>query len=364
MFRQASALALALTAFLLLVVDGDAETVAGDDAEEVLGAQVEQVAEPGADLYTATAEAVGSIHRVWQGFQASLPRLLIALTLLVIGWAVARGARWLARKVTNSWEKSDAISALAGIGVWLVAIGLATSVIAGDMRALLGSLGLLGLALSWALQTPIESFTAWLLNSFQGYYRVGDRVAVGEVFGDVVKIDFLTTTVWETGSPQRPGYVHAEQATGRVLTFPNSEVLTGTIVNLTRDFPYVWDELAVNVASESDLRHAMRVLEGVATELLGELMVGPATRYGELLRRAGLSEPVATRPQVFVSTAESWTDLWIRYLVPARERRKWKTELILRVGEALARPENAARVFPAYPRRQIQTIGRDGQAKA
>jgi len=65
---------------------------------------------------------------------------------------------------------------------------------------------------------------------------VGDRVLVGEVFGDVVKMDFLTTTVWEIGTPQRPGFVNAEQPTGRVVTFPNSEVLTGTIVNLTREF--------------------------------------------------------------------------------------------------------------------------------
>jgi small-conductance mechanosensitive channel len=76
-----------------------------------------------------------------------------------------------------------------------------------------------------------------------------------------VDIDFLTTTVWEIGSPHRPVFVHAEQPTGRVLTFPNSEVLTGTIMNLTRDFPYVWDELSVSIANESDLRHALAVLK-------------------------------------------------------------------------------------------------------
>ena len=78
-----------------------------------------------------------------------------------------------------------------------------------------GRSGLVGLALSWALQTPIESFTGWLLNSFQGYYRVGDRIEVADVFGDVAEIDLLTTTVWELGGPQRTGFIHAEQPTGR-----------------------------------------------------------------------------------------------------------------------------------------------------
>jgi small-conductance mechanosensitive channel len=168
--------------------------------------------------------------------------------------------------------------------------------------------------------------------------------------------------VWEIGTPQRPGFVNAEQPTGRVVTFPNSEVLTGTIVNLTRDFPYVWDELAVAVANESDLRHAMAVLERTASELLAPMMAEPAQQYRVILQRAGLAEPVPDKPQVFAASTESWTDISIRYLVPARERRKWKSELLVRTNEVLAHPENARRVLPAYPRRQVQPVSPDGRA--
>jgi small-conductance mechanosensitive channel len=353
-FRQATVLAVALTAFILLfVADGGAQPVEPEaDAAEALART------PAA----ATEEAVGSLRATWYGFRATWPKFAIAIATLVIGWAVARLVRAVVYRVTRVWSRSQALSALSGIAVWLLAIGLAASVIVGDVRALVGSLGLIGLALSWALQTPIESFTGWLLNSFQGYYRVGDRVLVGEVFGDVVKIDFLTTTVWEIGTPQRPGFVNAEQPTGRVVTFPNSEVLTGTIVNLTRDFPYVWDELAVAVANESDLRHAMAVLERTASELLAPMMAEPAQQYRVILQRAGLAEPVPDKPQVFVASTESWTDISIRYLVPARERRKWKSELLVRTNEVLAHPENARRVLPAYPRRQVQPVSPDGRA--
>ena len=70
------------------------------------------------------------------------------------------------------------------------------------------------------------------------------------MFGDVYQIDYLATTVWEIGSPGQGGFVQAEQPTGRLITFPNNEVLAGTVVNLTRDFPYVWDELTVRVMDE------------------------------------------------------------------------------------------------------------------
>jgi small-conductance mechanosensitive channel len=141
------------------------------------------------------------------------------------------------RRLLASWTRANAISALAGVLIWILAISAALSVIVGDPRTLLGSVGLIGLALSWALQQPIESFTAWLLNSFRGYYRVGDRIAVGDVFGDVYRIDFLTTTVWEAGGPDKP--VQGAQPTGALVTFPNSEVLRANVTNYTRDFPYV-----------------------------------------------------------------------------------------------------------------------------
>ena len=208
---------------------------------------------------------------------------------------------------------------------------------------------------------PIESFTGWLLNSFQAYYRVGDRIQVGEVFGDVYAIDFLSTTVWELGGPERPGAVQAEQPTGRLITFANSEVLTGTVINLTRDFPYVWDELVVPVANESDLRYALDLLRRLALEVVGTDMAGPAHQDEALLRKARLEGAVADVPEVFVSLAESWTNISIRYLVHARQRRKWKSLLAERVMVELNQPAHAGHIIPVLPRQQVQFLGPDGR---
>jgi len=345
----------AVTAFLLMfVADGDAQY-------HGVGAEPEVVASASSSKESAAA-AVATLRSAWIGFQHAWPKFAIAVAILALGWLLAKVLRWAARAATTHWSRSQAISALIGIAVWIVAVAIATSVLVGDLKALVGSLGLVGLALSWALQTPIESFTGWLLNSFQGYYRVGDRVAVAEVFGDVIKIDFLTTTVWEIGSPTRPGFVKAEQPTGRVLTFPNSEVLTGTIMNLTRDCLYVWDEYDVGVANESELRLAISVLQQVADALLAKPMEAPIAEYRQILAAAGLAEAIAPGPQIFASTNDSWTNLTIRYLVPARERRKWKSELVVRVAEELARPEYVRKIIPAYPRRQLQAIAPDGNA--
>ncbi|WP_375772883.1 mechanosensitive ion channel family protein [Archangium gephyra] len=365
-FRKASLIAVALTGLVLMVVGPTEEALAQHagvtaTADAPTEEHSRRQVKPEEVAREATAEAQRTASGLRQGLLNALPKLTVVLGTLLLTWLVARGLRALLRVVLGRWARADASTALVSICVWLLGTGIAVSVLAGDIRAMLGSVGLVGLALSWALQTPIESFTGWLLNSFQGYYRVGDRVQVGDVFGDVYAIDFLSTTVWELGSPERPGAVHAEQPTGRLITFPNNEVLTGTVVNLTRDFPYVWDELVVPVANESDLRYSLELLRRLATELLGEDMAGPAHEYEALLRKARLETSVADKPEVYVSLADSWTNVTIRYLVHARQRRKWKSLLAERVMVELNQPAHAGRLIPVLPRQQVQFLGADGR---
>jgi small conductance mechanosensitive channel len=374
-FRQGSILAVAMAALLLLLI-GEATPAETDEPGAGGALAAAPVAQdppvPGdpvpddaardtlrrdtapPDPAEAAREATGTLRDLVLDFYGALPAIGIALGLLLVAAILAKLVGLGIRLGLASWERAQATAALASIFIWLVAIGAALSVLSGDARALVGSVGLFGLALSWALQAPIESFTGWLLNSFRSYYRIGDRILVGDVFGDVARIDFLTTTVFEAGGEDRR--VQAAQSTGAMVTFPNLEVLRSNIVNFTRDFPYVWDELTVGVANESDLPLAVRVLEQTADQVLGESMQEGAEQYARLLERSRLAWDVATRPQVFASAGASWTDLTIRYAVPAREMRLWSSRLLLAVNAALAEPDVAQRVFQAYPRNHMQPL--------
>jgi|GEM_PF-771823 len=375
-FRKASVLAVALTSLILLVVEPKSATAEAPGATVTQSSPVEssrsstpnsrsdrEGLETARVAQAAGDEAKRAFSELKQGAFAALPKLAVVTGLLVGAWIAVRLSRTILRRALRDWPRANALLALFGVAMWSVAIGISVTVIAGDVRAFLGSVGLLGLAASWALQTPIESFTGWLLNAFKGYYRVGDRVEVGELFGDVYRIDVLTTTIWEIGSPFRPGFVHGEQPTGRLVTFPNNQVLTGSVVNLTRDFPYLWDELSVSVANESDLRYAIGVFEKTANELLVERMQKPAQLYESVLQREGIQESVPDRAQVFVSPESAWTNLHLRYLVQARQRRGVKTELVLRLADELKRPEHAGRIIPVLPRQQLQFIAADGTAR-
>jgi small-conductance mechanosensitive channel len=303
------------------------------------------------DPARSVAEATGTVRQLMVRFTGMLPKILFALVLVVLAALLVRAVRFVLRRLLGRWERADAVTAMAGVVIWLLAIGVALSVVMGDARALVGSVGLLGLALSWALQSPIESFAGWLLNSFKGYYRIGDRIAVGDVFGDVYRVDVLNTTVWEAGGPDKS--VQGAQPTGALITFPNSEVLRSNITNYTRQFPYVWDEVAIGVANESDIPYAVEVVAQTARRIVGEHMRAPIERYRSLLVGEGLAYDVADEPQVYVSATDSWTNLTVRYLVGARERRAWSSRLTLEINAEIGKDEHAGRILPSYPVRRI-----------
>lgn len=351
-FRKSSFLAVALTSLILLIWGNPAVSSDGAAGEHGMSPQktndVPQTVDPAASI----EEATGTLRELWSAVLGYLPKLVIVLGVCVLAVVLAKVLTFVISRLFSRWEKGVAAATLGRIGLYLLALAIALSVLAGDAKALLGSVGLVGLALSWALQTPIESFTGWLLNSFRSYYRVGDRIEVGDVFGDVYRIDVLTTTVWEAGGPGKA--VAGAQATGAMITFPNWEVLRSNIMNYSREFPYVWDEVTVSIANESDLNYAIQVFEGTARRLLAEKMRGPTQEYQSLLQRARIAFDIPEEPKVFLTLSDAWTNCTVRYLVGVRERRRWSTELLLALTKEAGSPQHAGRIIPAYPRTEIK----------
>jgi small-conductance mechanosensitive channel len=183
------------------------------------------------------------------------------------------------------------------------------------VAGVLFSLGVVGFAVTFALQQPLFSLIGWVYILLKRPYQVGDRIAIDGTNGDVVAVDFLVTTLWETGGD----LVSSNQPSGRTVTFPNSMVLSTQVANFSQEeFPYVWNELTVQVAYETDLGFARELLVDVATNHLGEQMADGIAAYREALAGTPVELEVNQRPTVNVVQQESWVELRLRYLVNPR----------------------------------------------
>jgi hypothetical protein len=114
------------------------------------------------------------------------------------------------------------------------------------------------------------------------------------------------------------------------------------------------------VANESDLVYTRRVVAEIAREVVGPVMHGPARQYRELLERAGLHMDVAEEPEVYMAPTDAWMNVVVRYLVPARERRRWSSTMHQALARGMGAPEHRGRILAAYPRTVVQQVGPAG----
>jgi len=257
-----------------------------------------------------------------------------ALALAAIGFATYGSYRLVLvafdRHTPDKRRQHDARNIFRltfGVAGTIAVLGVITQ----QWIGLLFSLGVVGFAVTFALQQPLFSLIGWLYIMVKRPYQVGDRVEIEDSKGDVVEVSFLVTTLWEING----GLVSSNQPSGRIITLPNSVVLSSHVMNYTReDFPFVWNELSIQVAYETDFEFATERMRTVADEYIGDEMAARIGRYRKRLSETPVELEVQDRPSVNVVQQESWVEFRLRYLVHPRRGQRVRNELYKRILDA------------------------------
>ncbi len=120
-----------------------------------------------------------------------------------------------------------------------------------DIRVLLGTAGILTVALGFASQTSASNFISGLFLLGENPFSVGDVIRVGTTTGEVLSVDLLS--------------VKLRTFDNLFVRVPNEQLIKEEITNLTR-FPIRRIDLKLSIAYKDDLRHAIKVLGDVATQ--------------------------------------------------------------------------------------------------
>lgn len=227
---------------------------------------------------------------------------------------------------------------------WIaIAVGILSSLRA-DWYTLLLPLGLVSVVVGLALQSTLSSFFGWIYILIRRPYQVGDRIKIGNAKGDVIDVGYLDTTLWEFGGE----YLYTDHPSGRIIKFPNSQVLTNLVFNYTWPlFPYVWNEIKFQIAYQSDLEFVATTMQQVVEEEMGEFMMQRVRAYRAILAQTPVDElTVQERPAVhFRVNDNTWLDAIVRYLVHPKSQGRVKTRLIKKILSRLnAEPDRV--MFP------------------
>ena len=255
-------------------------------------------------------------------------KVVFALAALMIVLAVYFfvSTRFVER-VENK-RRRHSVHAFARLIFGIAGLVAVLAVLTDQWIGLLYSLGILGFAVTFALQQPILSLLGWVYIMIKRPYAVGDRVKIEDSRGDVIDVDFLVTTLWEVNGE----LVSSHQPSGRIITLPNSVVLSSHVYNYSWErFPHVWNELAIQVAFETDLAFASDLMVEVADDYLGEEMAANIDAYRDVLAETPVELEVRDRPAVNIRQQESWVELRLRYLVHPRKGTRVRNDLYERI---------------------------------
>jgi small-conductance mechanosensitive channel len=233
--------------------------------------------------------------------------------------------------------------------VWGTAIGLSFYVILGAGGQEFGFLGtaLVSAALIYVMQEPLLNLLGWIILVTMRVYKLGDRIEMNNAKGYVVEITPFNTTIREFG-----GQLYGDGFTGRYVTIPNTSVLKGNVFNYTKDTPFIWDQLQVNVTYESDHKVAEALVLEAAEEIVGPMMRENRAHLRSKYEFADLADYISEEPRVGWSLGDSSVNLVLSYFCPVFAKGHYRTRLVKRVIEkVMAEP----RVQFAYPHVQMIT---------
>lgn len=274
---------------------------------------------------------MNALPKSWLSWTKEVDERLIYTAVLVVAFVIAiRVGEWAAQRTVTDEHWRYTIRKLiryTAIGIFLVST---LGIWAQRLQGLLLVLGATGAGFAIALAPVIVSMAGWALIISSNLFKVGDRVQLGGVIGDVTDVGILRTSLLEIGN-----WVQADQLTGRVVALSNAVVFKDPVFNYTQGAPYIWDEFTVPISYGPRWEQAQSIMHAAVSTYTHEV-ADPAKSALQHLPGMSLIGSPDTQTQVYVSLTEHWVACTLRYVVHARSRRTVKHQLQVQTLKALA----------------------------
>ncbi|MEX2088418.1 MAG: mechanosensitive ion channel domain-containing protein, partial [Bacteroidota bacterium] len=174
--------------------------------------------------------------------------LLVSLTGRIQRWILGK---WSAKTKTEIGARQATVSiirySIISFGFLII---IQTAGI--DLTTLNVLAGAVGIGVGFGLQNIANNFISGIIILFERPIKIGDRIEVGDVEGDVIRIGARSTTV-----------ITNDNIT---VIVPNSQFISENVINWSHNDDKVRFRIPVSVAYGSDARLVERLLIEVATK--------------------------------------------------------------------------------------------------
>jgi small-conductance mechanosensitive channel len=255
-------------------------------------------------------------------FQSDLgvKTLTVFITILVILLISTILKRVIPKYISATSSRYRARKFVNFLGYLLIIISVLI-VFSNQLTGFTVFLGVAGAGIAFALQEVIASAAGFIVIHSSHFYKVGDRVHLGGIKGDVIDIGILRTSLMEIGE-----WVKGDLYNGRITRVANSFVFKEPVYNYSGNFPFLWDEIEVPIKTESDFEFAKEKFLEILNEIQGEYVEG-AKKYWAKMTEEFMIENAKVEPNVSMVFDENWITFTLRYVVDYKSRRGTKDKI-------------------------------------
>ncbi len=180
---------------------------------------------------------------------------VVGLLILLVFVVLSRGLRKIARtKLFPKYKLDEGIQLviLRVTHYLLIGLGIIVAVqsIGLNLTSLAVVFGLLSVGIGFGLQHVASNFVSGLIILFERPIKIGDRITIGDVWGDVVNISLRATLI--------------RTVDNIAIIVPNSEFISSQVINWSHRDPKVRVHIPVGVAYGSNVPLVIKSLLEVA----------------------------------------------------------------------------------------------------
>ena len=258
----------------------------------------------------------------YPGLMGVVSTLVLLTVVLVVRSMAARAIRrneGLAKDIRRRWLVQVRNAALIVLLIGLVMIW------AEELRLFAVSILAVAVATAIATKELIQCLTGSALKVAGRSFKIGDRIEIASVRGDVIDHNAMTTTVLEIGPSQG-----VQQLTGRAVVLPNSVFLGKPLSNESFTHDFVLHSFIVPVKLDDDWMLAEQDLLEAARQECSPFVEEARSHFSRFAKREGL-ESLAVDPRVAVLIPKAGElELLVRIAVPARRKGRIEQAILRR----------------------------------
>ena len=274
-------------------------------------------------------------------YQSEMKTLAVRVAVLLFILALLFGAAELWKRTVIRYiqdpRRRYQLLLFRRIALWSLILLIIALAFASELGSIATFAGLITAGIAVAMQSVLVSVVGYFFLIGKYGIRVGDRIQIGDVTGEVIDIGLVRMYLMELGAKGATG------PTGRVVTYPNSVVFQVSS-GLFKQIPGVnlsWREVTLHIPQAADAATTKEKLLGVVTDALKDYRP-EILRQTRTIERETLSGSAGdAQPQVQLRYVDTGVEAKVRYPVSwqhAAEIDERVTEAITKVVLAVPPP--------------------------